>query len=105
MGAVLEVTADIFKEGHEVLVASLKYRRAAERTWRDAPMRHIDKYRWAGTLPPDSVGRGGFTIEALADPYPSPLPRLPQPPPAGADPPSVLLEGAAPVPHGGRAGL
>jgi len=32
VGAVLEVTADIFKEGHEVLVASLKYRRAAERT-------------------------------------------------------------------------
>ncbi len=69
VGAVLEVTADIFKEGHEVLVASLKYRRAAERTWRDAPMRHIDNDRWAGTLPLDSVGRWVFTIEALADPY------------------------------------
>src|SRR3989442_15971971 len=38
MGAVLEVTADIFKEGHEVLVASLKYRRGPRRTWRDSPM-------------------------------------------------------------------
>ena len=30
VGAVLEVTADIFKEGHDVLVASLLHRRVTE---------------------------------------------------------------------------
>ena len=30
VGAVLEVSADIFKEGHDVLVAFLKYRRPGE---------------------------------------------------------------------------
>src|SRR2546425_1615484 len=95
MGAVLEVTADIFKEGHEVLVASLKYRRAAERTWRDAPMRHIDNDRWAGTLPLDSVGRWVFTIEALADPYRSWLADLAKRHAAGQDLTSELQEGLA----------
>src|SRR3989449_4831760 len=98
MGAVLEVTADIFKEGHEVLVASLKYRRAAERTWRDAPMRHIDNDRWAGTLPLDSVGRWVFTIEALADPYRSWLADLAKRHAAGQGPPSQPAEGLAPIP-------
>src|SRR5881628_4204278 len=41
VGAVLEVTADIFKEGHDVLVAFLKYRRADE-PWRETAMRHVD---------------------------------------------------------------
>jgi starch synthase (maltosyl-transferring) len=38
VGAVLEVSADIFKEGHDVLVAFLLYRRADDRTWRETPM-------------------------------------------------------------------
>jgi starch synthase (maltosyl-transferring) len=69
VGDVLEVTADIFKEGHDVLVASLTYRRVGERTWRETPMRHLDNDRWAGAFQLDAVGRWAFTIEALADPY------------------------------------
>src|SRR5919109_3921512 len=37
VGAVFEVTADIFKEGHEVLVAFLLYRRAHQRARRATP--------------------------------------------------------------------
>ena len=40
VGAVLEVTADIFKDGHDVLLAFVRYRREHERVWLEAPMRH-----------------------------------------------------------------
>ena len=68
LGAELEVSADIFKEGHEVLVAYLKYRRAGER-WRETPMRHVDNDRWAGTFRLDAMGRHVYAIEALAEPF------------------------------------
>ena len=45
VGMPLEVTADIFKEGHEVLRAFLKYRRADESVWRETPMRFVDNDR------------------------------------------------------------
>src|SRR2546422_7584900 len=50
VGAVFEVSADIFKEGHDVLVAFLLYRRADERAWRETPMRFVDNDRWAGAF-------------------------------------------------------
>jgi len=68
VGAELEVTADIFKEGHDVLVAFLKYRRADE-PWRETAMRHVDNDRWAGAFPLPSPGRYVYTVEALAEPY------------------------------------
>jgi len=68
VGAVLEVSADIFKDGHDVLVAYLKYRRADER-WRETPMRHVDNDRWAGAFRLEATGRYHYTIEALADPF------------------------------------
>src|SRR3972149_4992220 len=71
IGAVVEVSADIFKEAHDVLVAFLKYRRAGETAWRETPMRHVDNDRWAGRFTLDAVGRWVFTIEALPDPFQS----------------------------------
>jgi alpha-1,4-glucan:maltose-1-phosphate maltosyltransferase-like protein len=69
VGAVLEVSADIFKDGHEVLVAYLRYRRDGERAWREAPMRFIDNDRWAGSFPLEATGRYRYTIEALPEPF------------------------------------
>jgi starch synthase (maltosyl-transferring) len=95
VGAMLEVTADIFKEGHDVLVAFIKYRRAAESAWRETPMRHVDNDRWAGAFPLDAVGRWVFTIEALADPYRSWLADVAKRHAAGQDVASELREGLA----------
>ena len=53
VGTVLEVTADIFKEGHDVLARLPPYRRADEPTWRETPMRLVDNDRWAGAFPLD----------------------------------------------------
>src|SRR4029434_6915396 len=71
VGIVLEVTADIFKEGHEVLRAFLKYRRADESTWRETPMRFVDNDRWAGAFTPTDNARYLYAIEALADAFAS----------------------------------
>ena len=95
VGAVLGVTADIFKEGHDVLVAYLKYRCTGEHTWRETPMRHVDNDRWAGAFRLDAVGRWVFTIEALVDPYGSWLADLAKRHAVRADLASELHEGLA----------
>jgi starch synthase (maltosyl-transferring) len=68
VGADLEVSADIFKEGHDVLVAFVRYRRAGE-AWHETPMHHVDNDRWAGTFRLDAIGRYVYAIEALAEPF------------------------------------
>jgi len=95
LGAAVEVSADIFKEGHDVLVAFLRYRRAGETAWRETPMRHVDNDRWAGRFTLDAVGRWVFTIEALPDPFQSWLADLGKRLDAGQEVSSDLLEGAA----------
>src|SRR5512141_1852439 len=65
VGAVVEVSADIFKEGHDVLLAFLKYRRADAEAWRETPMRFVDNDRWAGAFTLDANTRFVYTIEAL----------------------------------------
>src|SRR5919201_206730 len=69
VGAVVEVTADIFKEGHDALLAFLKYRRLDTATWLETPMRFVDNDRWAGRFRLDENARYQFTIEALTDAF------------------------------------
>ena len=69
VGAVLEVSADIFKDGHDALVAYLRYRRDGDRAWRESPMHHVDNDRWAGTFTLAAIGRYRYTIEALTEPF------------------------------------
>ncbi|MGH7354662.1 MAG: alpha-1,4-glucan--maltose-1-phosphate maltosyltransferase [Candidatus Rokuibacteriota bacterium] len=96
VGDVVEVTADVFKEGHDVLVAFVRYRRADETAWREAEMRLVDEDRWAGSFVPDANTRWVFTIEALADPFQSWLADLVTRQDAGQpDLTSELLQGAA----------
>jgi starch synthase (maltosyl-transferring) len=95
VGAVLEVRADIFKEGHEVLVAFLLYRRLDDPTWHEAPMRHVDNDGWAGSFTLAQNARYVYTIEALADPFRSWLVDLGKRVEAGQDVASELKEGLA----------
>jgi starch synthase (maltosyl-transferring) len=95
VGAVFEVSADIFKEGHDVLVAFLLYRRADERAWRQTPMRFVDNDRWAGAFTLTDNARWVYTIEALADPFRSWLADLAKRVEVGQDVASELAEGVA----------
>jgi starch synthase (maltosyl-transferring) len=105
VGAVLEVTADIFKEGHDVLVAFLLYRRLDERTWHEVPMRHVDNDRWAGAFALAQNARYLYTLEALAEPFRSWLVDLGKRVDADQDVASELKEGAALVHAAARRSL
>jgi starch synthase (maltosyl-transferring) len=95
VGATLDVSADIFKDGHDVLVAFLKYRAASERHWCEVPMRLVDNDRWAGQFQLERIGRYLFTIEALPHPFFSWLADLGKRLDAGQDVASALREGQA----------
>jgi starch synthase (maltosyl-transferring) len=95
VGTAVEVTADVFKEGHDALQAFLRYRPAAAPAWRETRMRFVDNDRWAGSFPLEVVGRYLFTIEAVTDPFQSWLADLGKRWDAGQDVASELLEGAA----------
>ena len=95
VGGTVDVEADVFKEGHEVLVAFVLYRRADESAWREAPMRFVDNDRWAGAFTVKDNTRYWYTIEALADPFRSWLADLGKRVDADQDVASELREGVA----------
>jgi len=92
---VVAVSFNIFKEGHDVLLAFLKYRRAAASEWRETPMRLVDNDRWAGAFTLDANARFVYTVAALPDAFRSWLADLDKRTGAGQDVRSELLEGAA----------
>ena len=49
-GTIVEVSADVFHEGHDVLVAFLRHRESGQSQWRESPMRLVDNDRWAGAF-------------------------------------------------------
>jgi starch synthase (maltosyl-transferring) len=95
VGDSIEVSADVFREGHDVLVAFVKYRRADSPDWREVPMRFVDNDRWAGVFTVEDNARYVYTIEALPDPFRSWLVDLDKRVAAGQDVASELQEGAA----------
>ena len=70
-GERVTVAADIFIDGHGVIVAELLWRCADETGWRRVPMRRGDNDRWQATFAPGRIGRHWFTVEAWADDFAS----------------------------------
>ncbi|MFO0698229.1 MAG: alpha-1,4-glucan--maltose-1-phosphate maltosyltransferase [Nitrospira sp.] len=71
VGDRLRVSADIFKEGHDVLTAVLRYRTIHETAWREATMEHVDNDRWAGYFDLQENVRYLYTIGAYVNEYES----------------------------------
>jgi starch synthase (maltosyl-transferring) len=69
VGEDLAVEADIFKDGHDVVAAVLKWRVLGERAWRETPMIFVDNDRWRGvcTLYDEAVHE--YTVEAWTDTF------------------------------------
>ena len=95
-GDLLTVTADIFKEGHDLLAASIRFRAAGEADWREAPLRPVDNDGWAGSFPLEANTRYRYTVEAWTDAFGSWVEEMRRRLAGGqADLASELLEGAA----------
>jgi starch synthase (maltosyl-transferring) len=67
LGDPVEVRAVVFRDGHEQLRAAIRYRGPNGRGWKEAPLRHVDNDRWAGSFVPDSCGRWLYRVEAWVD--------------------------------------
>jgi starch synthase (maltosyl-transferring) len=72
-GDVLEVSADVWRDGHEILRADIRFRAPGKKQWQRAPMRRVDAHedgdRWAGTFAVTEIGRWHYTVEAWTDAF------------------------------------
>ena len=115
VGEDVDVRADIFADGHDLLSAVLRFRYvgtpAADADWTEVPMTPLGNDRWTGPLPHDRLGQYEYTIQAWIDRFATWRNDLVKKTEAGQDVASELLEGAelvaqaaAPRP-GGRRGM
>ncbi|MBA2670061.1 MAG: DUF3416 domain-containing protein, partial [Gemmatimonadetes bacterium] len=95
VGDVVQVGADIIKEGHDLMAARVRYRGPADSDWRHSPLTFdFEVDRWSGEFAVDSVGTWTFTVEAWTDRFRTWRGELEKKVGAGQDVHSELLEGA-----------
>src|SRR5215831_400406 len=68
-GDDLAVEADIFRDGHEVVAAALKWRLLGETEWHETPMAHLENDRWSGTCTVYENAIYEYTVEAWTDAF------------------------------------
>ncbi|MGH2755950.1 MAG: maltotransferase domain-containing protein [Actinomycetota bacterium] len=69
VGDLVEVSADIFRDGPDLLQATLRYRGPQNKAWQETSMTLVENDRWSGSFSPDHVGCYRYTIEAWTDDY------------------------------------
>ncbi len=67
VGQTLEVEADIFTDGHDVINARLIYQYEGDKKWQEMPMIHLINDRWSGSFDVLKQGTYNYTIEAWVD--------------------------------------
>jgi starch synthase (maltosyl-transferring) len=71
VGDLVEVSTDVFRDGHEKLRAIICHKPAGARRWRESELQpidaHINGVRWAGSFVVDAPGRWDWTVEAWTD--------------------------------------
>ena len=93
VGDRLEVSADVFKEGHDVLACLLRYRLAKDDAWREVPMLFVDNDRWAGRFDLTHNARYRYSIGAYVNLFESWRVEVTKKQEAGERIESELLEG------------
>jgi len=68
-GEDLVVEADVFKDGHDVMSAVLKWRQAGEAKWHETPMTSLVNDRWHATCSLFENATYEYTIEAWGDTF------------------------------------
>lgn len=76
VGDIVEVSADIFLHGTDILSADVLYRRAGEKGWSRSSMRQGDNDRWTGAFTALENTTYQYTIEAWVDTYSTWLEKL-----------------------------
>ncbi|MDQ6886120.1 MAG: alpha-1,4-glucan--maltose-1-phosphate maltosyltransferase [Gemmatimonadota bacterium] len=95
IGDSFHLSADIFREGHDLVAARIRYRSPADREWRYVPLVYeYNNDRWGGGFPLDEIGRWVYTVEAWTDVFATWRSGLQKKIDAGQDVSLELLEGA-----------
>lgn len=68
-GERVEVWADIYRDGSDVVGAALVWRGEEEREWRSEPMIHHGNDRWSGAFVPLEPGQHVYAVEAWTDEF------------------------------------
>jgi len=103
-GDLVEVSADVWRDGHDLLRADVRYRAPGARSWARTPMRRVDAHedgdRWAGAFQVTAIGRWQYTVEAWTDVFATWADELARKVAAGQEElRSELLEGIALLEH------
>jgi len=67
VGQSVNVSADVFRDGHDVLAAQVKWRFDADSEWCTVPMAMVGNDRWEATFVPAEAGSHHFVVEAWTD--------------------------------------
>ena len=66
---VVEVWADIYRDGHDVIAGDLIWRLESNPDWQRTPMIHHGNDRWVGAFSPSKIGRYLYAIEVWTDEF------------------------------------
>jgi starch synthase (maltosyl-transferring) len=95
VGDACAVAASIFKDGHDLLAARVRFRGPDDDGWQYAPMAYdFSTDRWGGAFPVDRIGRWTYAVEAWTDRFGTWYRDLEKKRGAGQDVAVELLEGA-----------
>ncbi|MGH3007831.1 MAG: alpha-1,4-glucan--maltose-1-phosphate maltosyltransferase [Gaiellaceae bacterium] len=67
VGERVDVTARIFRDGHETLGAAIRYRRPGSTRWAEAPLEPVGNDVWTGSFAVELPGLWCFRVEAWVD--------------------------------------
>src|SRR5689334_3032450 len=67
IGEDVVVEADVFKDGHDIVAASLKWRLVGRTTWHETAMKPIGNDRWRGIFSVYENATYEYTVEAWTD--------------------------------------
>jgi starch synthase (maltosyl-transferring) len=69
VGEPIAVSADIYRDGHEIMAAAIVWRLETARDWNRVPMTFDVNDKWIGSFMPDAIGRYVMAIEAWTDEF------------------------------------
>jgi len=67
IGEAVHVSADVYRDGHDILAARVLWRPVGEAKWRQAPMEPLGNDRWDSVIEPTALGLHELAIEAWTD--------------------------------------
>lgn len=67
VGEPVIVKADVFADGHDTIVVTLRYRNNGETTWNELPMEFLGNDRWQGEFVTFLVGEMEYAVAARVD--------------------------------------